>query len=104
MRGPTTPVEPVQKGENAICRKLIPVLRPKTKIIQVAQHTLTLVIFNHVALYSMSVLETTLRAESAHFLQRHAGMNLVDVDCELVLDALHLKGGGQRWALSVGMG
>ena len=38
----------------------------------------------------------------AHFLQRHAGMDLVDVDCELVLDALHLGCRGQRRALSIG--
>ena len=32
----------------------------------------------------------TLRMESAYFLQRHAGMDLIYADCELVLDALHL--------------
>ena len=51
-RGPTAPVEAVQKHENPVCRKLIPILRPKTELVKVAQHTLTLVILNHVTLGS----------------------------------------------------
>jgi len=52
----------------------------------------------------MSVFGMALRAEFAHFLQRHAGMDLIDVDCELILDALHLEGRDQRQALSIKMG
>ena len=39
--------------------------------------------------------------ESAYLLQRHTGMDLIDIDCELVLDALHLVAGvrGGRWGL-----
>ena len=91
-REPTTPVEPVQKGENAIRRKLIPVLRPKPEIVKVAQHTLTLVILNHVTLRCVSVSGVASRVKSAYFLQRHASMDLIHIDCELVLDALHLPG------------
>ena len=80
----------MQKHENAIRRKFIPILRPKTKIIKAAQHTLTLVILNHVTLYRVSVSRVALRMESAYFLQGHAGMDLIYIDCELILDALHL--------------
>ena len=41
--------------------------------------------------------------KSAHFFQRHAGMDLVDVDCELVLDALYLEYRGQKLVLLIGI-
>ena len=85
----------MQKHENAIRRKFVPVLRPKTEIIKVAQHTLTLVILNHVTLYCASVSGVVLRMESAYFLQGHAGMDLIYIDCELILDALHLDSTSQ---------
>ena len=94
-REPTTPVEPVQKGENAIRRKLIPVLRPKPEIVKVAQHTLTLVIFNHVTLPSVLAWGMASREGPAYFLQRHASVDLIDINCELVLDALHLDSTSQ---------
>jgi hypothetical protein len=34
--------------------------------------------------------EVELRQEVTHFLQRHPGMDLIDIDCELILNALYL--------------
>ena len=80
----------MQEHENAVCRKLIPILRPKTEFVKVAQHTLTLVILDHVTLCSLLVFGAGLKGELAYFLQRHPGVNLINIDCELILDALHL--------------
>ena len=42
--------------------------------------------------------------ESAYFLQGHAGMDLIYIDCELILDALHLRGEVRNVHLRLGGG
>jgi hypothetical protein len=42
--------------------------------------------------------------EFAYFFQRHPGMDLIDVYCELVLDALHLAMEFRGGPFTIGMG
>ena len=88
----------MQQHQYTICRELFH-LPGNAKLVEVAQHGLALVVLDHVALQTHAPRFSThtdahtsrRKTERTYHFERHARVDLVHRDRELVLNALHLR-------------